>query len=727
MELYTNLLTEWHDNDSAQKKIERLLWIADDNLIFIRLDDDCALPFQRSRLELESAFQAGDFHILDHDPYSTRQRGDEDLSDAYRKRRDSAWEAIAPLVSEADGKVFRAELRGRMVVEAVKRTGKTKRMIYIYLRRFWQGGQTKNSLLPYYDRCGAIGQEKGFSEIKRGRPHAINGKGYGTNINKEHRSNFRRAIKLHYETRNGSHKRTLCDAYQFALERFYSRGHDLRRGVWTPVLPPADELPSFRQFQYWYQKERDPRRSHIAREGERNYHLKHREILGDSSKMAFGPGSLYQLDSTIADIHLVYSFNRARKIGRPTLYLVVDVFTRLIAGFCVTLEKPSYLGAMLALQNATEDKVEFCAKNGVKITAEEWPNQHLPEAILADRAELLGPKSDSLVTGLNITINNTAPYRADMKGIVERSFRTCNDMVIHWLDGASTPVQVRGEPDSRLKATLNLYEFRQLMIHSILHHNRSLIGGFRRQQFMIEHDVECRPVDIWKWGIRNRSGHLRKMDRGVLWFYLLPKGEASVTHRGIRLNGLHYTCERAVKEQWFGRAREKRSWKVDVTYDPRYVGVIYLFVKGAAEPEPCVLVDADARFKDRALEELQDSIELQRERKEASRSNDQQAAANFHAQIENITDEARVQTKTACKGLSKQQLLENCRENRTSELNSERQKGVPQVTPGTELLTSADAPINSNEEYIPPPSLSEILGKSQIEESKDQQDKLKNT
>ncbi|MBW4573588.1 MAG: hypothetical protein KME31_38255 [Tolypothrix carrinoi HA7290-LM1] len=54
------------------------------------------------------------------------------------------------------------------------------------------------------------------------------------------------------------------------------------------------------------------------------------------------------------------AINRSWIIGRPTLYLVIDVFSRLIVGFIVTLEPPSWLGAMLALENATADKVFFC-------------------------------------------------------------------------------------------------------------------------------------------------------------------------------------------------------------------------------------------------------------------------------------------------------------------------------------------------------------------------------
>jgi putative transposase len=66
--------------------------------------------------------------------------------------------------------------------------------------------------------------------------------------------------------------------------------------------------------------------------------------------------------------------------------VVIDVFSRLIAGIGVSLEGPSRLGAMPALENATADKVAFCAEYSVSIAEDVRPSHHLPEAILAIEA-----------------------------------------------------------------------------------------------------------------------------------------------------------------------------------------------------------------------------------------------------------------------------------------------------------------------------------------------------
>ena len=79
---------------------------------------------------------------------------------------------------------------------------------------------------------------------------------------------------------------------------------------------------------------------------------------------------------------------------------------------------------MQALQVAMTDKVELCKQYGYEITSDEWPCIGLPDAILADRGELLGHQIEALEHSFSIRIENTAPYRGDLKPIVERYFRT---------------------------------------------------------------------------------------------------------------------------------------------------------------------------------------------------------------------------------------------------------------------------------------------------------------
>ena len=119
------------------------------------------------------------------------------------------------------------------------------------------------------------------------------------------------------------------------------------------------------------------------------------------------------------------------------------------------------------------NKVEFCREHGIEITETEWPSHHLPKMLLGDRGELEGYNADNLVNGLGIQVSNTAPYRGDLKGIVERNFRLTNDRLVRHLPGAVNDRSARRGDDYRLDACLTLDEFRALMIRTILFHNNA--------------------------------------------------------------------------------------------------------------------------------------------------------------------------------------------------------------------------------------------------------------
>lgn len=567
--LSVNQLFEWHNHEKTVPQIDRILWIdsSGTDAVTININDPFAQPIWHKYEHLLTALTTNQISLVASDPYTVNQLGEEGISPAQRQLLDKAWAAIAPIIASGE-KAFESRERGRLVTQAVKQTGRSETTIRKDLRRYWQGGQNINALLPRFNLCGGKGKVRQNHGSKRGRPTLLSqptGESIGINVDAQVREKLITGCRLFYENRTG---RTLKQAYQLTLEKFFHRGYTIEQGVLIPIMPPAEELPSFTQFKYWYHKSSQLSQTLIARSGQRQFNLHHRAVGGDSTAMAFGPGSLYQIDATIADVYLVSSLNRNWIIGRPTLYLVIDVFSRLITGFVVTLEPPSWLGAMLSLENATANKVEFCRLYGIEISETEWPSHHLPEAILADRGELEGYNANNLVESLSIKICNTPPYRADLKGIIERSFRYFNDEIIHWLPGNCSHADVPGQRDYRLDGVLTLQEFRHLMILFILNHNQERrLDEYNFEEFMIQENVAPYPVDLWHWGVENRVGSLHWQSPQIIRLNLLPSESASVTRNGIYFKKLHYTCELALQEQWFVKARNSGAW------NSRYDGV----------------------------------------------------------------------------------------------------------------------------------------------------------
>lgn len=669
--LLVNMLLEWTDADGG-KSVERLLYIdrRHDVAQIIRVDCNKGLNKPRPLGELEESMLSGQVRILEGDPYAGLHQSEDVIPPKHRQRRDRAMEIIRPIITASDGGVFYQAVRGPLVEAAGKNFGVRKKCIYEYLKRWMRGGMIRNALLPRFSNCGGGGKERKAGSRKRGRPRlsaALSGTPTGINIGQEERDKIQRGYRMYVLKERGKGGYPVKKAYELTLMRFFAVSKGLRNGVVTQILPPENELPSLGQFIYWGSKVADFKESLIRKRGQRAYDLRLRPILGDATALALGPGSLYQIDATIAHIWIVSALVRSRRLGRPVLYLVVDTFTHLIAGFYLCLQNASFLAASLALEHAFTDKVKYCADLGIEISTDEWPSQGLPEAIFADRGELEGHAADNLAKSLNIEVSNAPPWRADAKSIVERSFRTINDLIIHWQPRAVFKPTERGERDPRLEATLTLHELKLLVVHAILYHNRSLLSRYRLQDDMITDQVAPCPIDLWTWGIVNRTGHLRMMDSNIVRLHCLPGEKATVTARGIRFHGLFYSSDLALREHWFEQARSSGTWTTDVAFDPRAVNVIYLRAPGTRSVETCQLVEADHRFLGKTWAEVDDFMRSQKDLRDKRRTQDLQASANLQAQVQAIVKKATLEAASANDGLTKAAKMRGIRENRATE------------------------------------------------------------
>ena len=270
-------------------------------------------------------------------------------------------------------------------------------------------------------------------------------------------------------------------------------------------------------------------------------------------------------------------------IGRPTVYVVKDTFSRMFAGCYIGFQNPSYVAAVQALALAMSDKVTYCKRYGFEITSEQWPSIGIPGAILADRGELLGHQVETLESGLSVRIENAPPYRADAKGIVERSFRTLQAEFKPFAPGVvDGPIsKKRGGKDYRLDAALNVTEFTQIILSSILFYNQhSVLENYDRCSDMPD-DLPMTPLSIWNWGIQNRTGGVRAVSDEQLRVGLLPRTKATISNLGICVFGLYYTSAELIKSGWLQRSKEiKRPQALSAAYDPTVADHILLFPTG---------------------------------------------------------------------------------------------------------------------------------------------------
>ena len=658
--------------DITNNKIYRLLWIDETNTIsyVIDIESSKALPMLLKINELAQGLLEGIYVKLEI-KNGNHQIVRDDLTDKERVIRDNAWELIKDLVQN-EPSIFISQLRGKEVQKLGREKQFSKATLYKYLRRYWQGGMTINCLIPNYKNSGARGKPRKSGEKKRGRPRL--GDTEGVNVTKEIKDIFRKAIKKYYLS---DRKNTLTFAYKMMIKESYIGEVRYENGIKYLSILDENSIPTMAQFKYWYEKEFNIEQVVKKREGIKSFERNNRAVLGSSTYETLGPGSRYQIDATVANIYLISSYNADWIVGRPILYFVIDVYSRLITGMYIGFEGPSWAGMMMAIANAASDKKEFCSGYGINISDESWPSAHLPEIIIGDRGELEGYSVNSLIKGLNVSIENTPSFRPDWKGIVEKLFDTTQEKIKPFLPGyIQTDFGERGAKDYRLQAKLTLEQYTKIIINFVLHYNKNYyMKNYTRDVGMIEDNVKPTPIELWKWGINNRAGKLRKVDSDTIKFYLMPRDKATVTSKGIKFKGMLYSCEMAIKESWFVDARMNKSWKVDISYDPRNMENIYLHTNEKSLFEMCSLLEHQERYKGKVIDEIE---QLTRNERNDYKKNEHailQEEVNLFDNIEMIVKESiQIANQTQSKNIPKTQRTKSIRENRNVEKVLQREQ-----------------------------------------------------
>lgn len=641
----------------------RIIDIIDKFVYLVNIDAATSMPQKEHIKTLEEETECKKL-ILIKDPFA-KIIDENNLSKVQIYKRDEDWDFILKYWEANKQLLLEKNTRNKTFKKISNLSGLGLTKVKKVFSRYWQRGLSKNSLLPDYKNSGGKGKDKNLSENKIGRPKKADYNGkitQGINITDDVKTHFQIAISKYYRNKN---KLFSKETYNLMLRDFYSDSYiednEIKHKVWD-----KSRIPTYGQFYYWFKKFEDPKKDIILRDSSKEFELKHRPILSNSTIETDGPGTRFQVDATIADIYLVSSLNRNRIIGRPIVYDVIDVFSRLITGIYVGLEGPSWIGAMMALDNMITDKVEFCRKYNIEITEGQWPSKHLPEIIIADRGEFEGYSVENLINNLNIKIENTSPYRGDLKGIVERNFRTINTKIKHKTPGAiQKEFRERGDRDYRLDATLTIDEFTQIIVNLVLNHNSKLIDKYPMEKEMIKDEVVPIPIKLWNWGIENKKGRLRVVDQERFRLNILPKGKASVSRAGIKFKNLYYGSQKAIEEQWFIKSKARN---IEIVYDPRNMNQIYIPYEDGINFEKCYLLEGSKQYKDCILEEIIFNEELSLELKEQEKNKQIQINIDVDKEIEKIVKKAENEKHNAVSyDESKNKKLRGIKNNRAVE------------------------------------------------------------
>lgn len=568
---------------NLQDKLYRILVSIERHVVWISLDDSKALP-DFARIEQLNDLLLQEKMTRVDDPYEYVQSllPEEGSKDA--AIRDKNYLVISPLVE--DPQFYVKKVRTKHIAEILA-TGKISRpYLYKLIRRYWQRGQTPNALLPDYKNSGAKGTKRTVKDKKLGRPRVYM-EGTGALIDEKTEKLFRIVIDKYVLNKN------------FTIARAHRRLKKLYEQLFPNVA--ESEKPTKRQMGYFFEREYSHVEKVRAAVPDIIYQKDIRPLLSTATTQALGPGSRYEIDATIADVILVANHDRNQPVGRPTVYIVIDVFSRFIVGWYIGFENPSYVAAFQALHLALTDKSHIFSDLAIDTNSFSWPAAGLPEAILADRGELQGHQIEGLESSHKIRIENTPPYRGDAKGIVEQRFRTLQAEFKGFTPGEviGPTVKKRGGKNYWLDGTLTVSEFTEIIVSSIVMRNFiDPMTKYDRAKDMPA-ALPSIPVHLWNWGLQNRTGRLRKASTETVRIALLPRAKASASVQGICVFGVYYSSPEIIELGWMHRSgKSPRPEAVDVAYDPDFANEVYLFhTKGNRDHWVCRISDVSREFR----------------------------------------------------------------------------------------------------------------------------------
>jgi hypothetical protein len=358
----------------------------------------------------------------------------------------------------------------------------------------------------------------------------------------------------------------LIDLYRIPEEAFTpaTSGYFL-----DPTLMAKYRAPTWSQTRYRFRQLK-----RIASKPDSELPQGHR---GKATNNVYGPG-FFEIDATHFQIQLVSRLSKGKLVGRPTVYLIVDIFSNAITGYGVTLENPSWATAALALYNCFSDKAAVFKRLALPYEGEDWPCHELPNSLRADRAELVSNMGQEFPAS-KIRVETPPPMDPKAKGTVEGKNAEIKKPQTGRFDlpGRFAKIRKRRESDGKKEAALDILEFERILVEIIMDLNREPVEARRiPPDALAEGAKVASRIGFYEWGLTHRPGFTLEMGPHFVYEHLLTKAKAIVKPSGIHVEGEVFNCDR-LHELGYLVAAIAGEVRLSVVYNPMLASEVFFY------------------------------------------------------------------------------------------------------------------------------------------------------
>lgn len=430
-----------------------------------------------------------------------------------------SWELIAPLIDvfELEGNLDRTKFTAIIRTRA-KETHTNQTVLTRLLIRYYYFGRT---------RLGLLSLPRG---TKPGKGGYASEKPQNTEICRQVKRRGRKTI-LAQELGDNAFVVSACDVEDMvatytsllrkgptdkasAHEEYLARAFRKRYPELYEEYISGKLLEPVTARQYRYYVNRNVQLSEELAENVRS-HQRNPGHLG--SLFSSGPGEVYEIDSTVARLYLVSADDPPVHLRQPTIYLLIDRWSRFVVSAYLSLKAPSYEEVRHALLIAFTSRERRFAALGVDIDDKRWPVGHMPAVICPDRGSDFMSRSmeQAVVQDLRIELTPLSPYSPDGKAIVERLIRevkhrmSASGMTGTYADRPLDPQSKRAARRAKEAAVHTLAEAYRPLIEIIDDHNNRPHTALKKRKLLSQNGVQPTPKAAYIWGRENITG-LRK-------------------------------------------------------------------------------------------------------------------------------------------------------------------------------------------------------------------------
>ncbi|MBQ0744681.1 MAG: transposase, partial [Pseudomonas sp.] len=248
-------------------------------------------------------------------------------------------------------------------------------------------------------------------------------------------------------------------------------------------------------------------------------------------KKTYRPLEWVQMDHTLVDIILLAD-NRRELIGRPWLTVLIDLHTRVILGYYLSLHVPSSVSVACALTHAVLPKDNFTKMIGLEV--DDYCYFGLPTALHMDNAaEFTSPKLKVGCESFGIEPVYRPIARKHYGGHVERFIGTMMTSKVHFLKGATmSNVVARRNLESERKAVMTFSEFSRWFAREIVVYHST-----------IHEELKFSPRQAWTNFFASGGGQpypTRVSDPLQFKLFFMPEETRDISPSGIEFHNQKY-------------------------------------------------------------------------------------------------------------------------------------------------------------------------------------------